>query len=113
MKFSCEKHLLQAAASTAARAASAKSPIPALEGLLIQAGSMVRITGYDLKKGIYTTMEADVENPGAAVLNAKLFTEMLRRLPDGVVTVEVDGQNAVKVKCGRSEYNFIAIDAEE
>ena len=113
MKFSCDKHLIQSAAATAARAASAKSPIPALEGLLIQAGAGVRLTGYDLKKGIYTTIEADVERPGSAVLNAKLFTEMLRRLPDGIVTVEVGEQNAVKVKCGRSAYDFIAIDAEE
>ena len=113
MKFSCDKHLIQSAAATAARAASAKSPIPALEGLLIQAGAGVRLTGYDLKKGIYTTIEADVERPGSAVLNAKLFTEMLRRLPDGIVTVEVGEQNDVKVKCGRSAYDFIAIDAEE
>lgn len=113
MKFSCDKHLIQSAAATAARAASAKSPIPALEGLLIQAGAGVRLTGYDLKKGIYTTIEAEVERPGSAVLNARLFTEMLRRLPDGIVTVEVDGKNAVKVKCGRSAYDFIAIDAAE
>ena len=52
MKFSCEKHLLQAAVAAASRAASAKSPISALEGLLIEAGSGVRVTGYDLKKGI-------------------------------------------------------------
>lgn len=76
MKFSCDKHLIQSAAATAARAASAKSPIPALEGLLIQAGAGVRLTGYDLKKGIYTTIEAEVERPGSAVLNARLFTEM-------------------------------------
>lgn len=73
----------------------------------------MRLTGYDLKKGIYTTIEAEVERPGSAVLNARLFTEMLRRLPDGIVTVEVDGKNAVKVKCGRSAYDFLAIDAAE
>ena len=64
MKFSCEKYLLQNATATAARAAAAKSPIPALEGLLIEAGSDVKITGYDLKKGIYTYLEADVAEPG-------------------------------------------------
>lgn len=50
MKFSCEKHLLQTAVAAASRAASAKSPISALEGLLIEAGAGVRVTGYDLKR---------------------------------------------------------------
>ena len=58
MKFSCDKYVLQQAAASAARAAAAKSPIPTLEGLLIEAGASVRITGYDLKKGIYTNVDA-------------------------------------------------------
>ena len=45
MKFTCEKYLLQQAVNTAARAAAAKSPIPALEGLLIEAGNDVKVTG--------------------------------------------------------------------
>ena len=65
MKFNCDKALLQSACSTAARAAASKSPIPALEGLLIEAGAQVRITGYDLKKGIYTGFPADVAVPGS------------------------------------------------
>ena len=90
MKFSCEKHLLQTAVAAASRAASAKSPISALEGLLIEAGAGVRVTGYDLKKGIYMNIEADVAQTGSAVLmTAKLFSEMMRLLPDGIVTVEV------------------------
>ena len=94
MKFSCEKHLLQAAVAAASRAASAKSPISALEGLLIEAGSGVRVTGYDLKKGIYMNIEADVAQPGSAVLmTAKLFSEMMRLLPDGIVTVEVTNES--------------------
>ena len=60
MKFTCEKYLLSLAVATAGRAAASKSPIPAMEGLLIEAGHNVRVTGYDLKKGIYTTFEADV-----------------------------------------------------
>lgn len=113
MKFSCEKQVLQTAAVTAARASAAKSPITSLEGLLVNAGVDVRITGYDLKKGIYSNIEADVSQPGSAVLNAKLFTEMLRRLPDGIVTVEIDDKNAVSVKCGRGDFAFVALDADD
>ncbi|HBD86915.1 MAG TPA: DNA polymerase III subunit beta [Clostridiales bacterium] len=113
MKFSCEKYILQSAVMTASRAAAAKSPLPALEGLLIKAGAGVSVTGYDLKKGIYTTIEADVARPGSAVFSAKLFVEMIRRMPDGIVTVEVGEDGGATVRCGRAEYAFIAMDTED
>ena len=90
MKFSCDKYVLQQAAASAARAAAAKSPIPTLEGLLIEAGASVRITGYDLKKTIYTTIDSDIPEPGSVLIGARLFCEMLRRMPDGIVTVEAE-----------------------
>lgn len=113
MKFSCEKHLLQAAIATASRAAASKSPISALEGLLISAAAGVRITGYDLKKGIYTNIEAQVEQAGDVVVNAKLFGEMIRRMPDGMVSFVADEDCTVHVKCGKSEFRFVGISAED
>lgn len=113
MKFTCEKYLLQSACAVTGRAAASKSPIPALEGLLIQAGANVRITGYDLKKGIYTNIEADVAELGSVVVGARLFSEMIRRLPDGMVTVSTDGSCNVNVKCGKSEFNFIGISPDD
>lgn len=113
MRFSCEKYILQTACSTAARACASKSPIPALEGLLLEAGSELKITGYDLKKGIYTKLEADISQPGSIVVGARLFGEMIRRLPDGIVTIDADENNNVNVKCGKSEFNFMGISAED
>lgn len=113
MKFSCDKYVLLTAVGTAGRAASPKSPMPILEGLLIAAGAGVRVTGYDLRKGIYTEIEADVAQPGSVVVNAKLFAEMLRRLPDGVVTVDVAEDLKVTVKCGKSEYSFMGLPSED
>lgn len=113
MKFSCEKYLLQAACATAGRAAAGKSPIPALEGLLLEAGAKLKVTGYDLKEGIYTHVEADVEQPGAIVVGARLFGEMIRRLPDGIVSISSDENNTVNVKCGKSEFSFMGICADD
>ena len=110
MKFSCEKHVLQQAAMTAARAAASKSPMAALEGLLIQAGENVRLTGYDLKRAIYTEIAADVAERGSIVIGARIFCEMLRRMPDGIITVEVDGET-VNVKCGRSKFDLAGLNA--
>ena len=100
MKFTCEKYILQNAVGMASRAAAGKSPIPALEGLLISAGAQVRITGY-------------VQQPGEIVVGARLFGEMIRRMPDGIVTVSSDSNNSVEVKCGKSEFNFIGISPDD
>ena len=113
MKFSCEKYLLQNACAIASRATASKSPIPALEGLLIEAKADVKITGYDLKEGIYTNIQADVAQTGSVVVGARFFGEMIRRLPDGIVTISVDDNNSVQVKCGKSEYNFMGISSED
>jgi DNA polymerase-3 subunit beta len=113
MKFSCEKYLLQNACAVASRAAASKSPISALEGLLIQAKDKLTVTGYDLKKGIYTTAEAEIEVQGSVVVSARLFGDMIRKLPDGIVHISTDVNNNVNVKCGKSEFNFMGISAED
>lgn len=112
MKFSCEKHVLQNAIAIASRATASKSPNTALEGLLISAGEGVCITGYDLKKAIYTNIEANVGIMGQIVVNARLFGEMIRRMPEGMVFFTADDLN-IHVKCGKSEFNFIGISAED
>ena len=113
MKFTCEKYQLQNACSIAARAAAAKSPIPTLEGLHILAADRLTVKGYDLKKGIYTSMDADITQRGAIVVNARLFGEMLRRMPDGMVTVDVDEKQNISVKCGKSHFNIIGMNPDD
>ena len=113
MKFSCEKHVLQSAVAVCSRAAAAKSPITALEGILLEAGERLRVTGYDLKRGIYNTVEAEVSEPGSIVLDAKLFGEMVRRMPDGMITISSDEENKTTVKCGKTEFSFMGTDSEE
>ena len=112
MKFSCEKYVLQQAALSTARAAASKSPIPTLEGLLIQAGEGVRLTGYDLKRAIYTNIPADVAEGGNIVLPARLFCEMLRRMPDGIVTLTVENET-VSVKCGKANFDIVGMKGED
>ena len=110
MKFTCEKYLLQSACSVASRATASKSTIPALEGLLLEADLALTVTGYDLRKGIYTRIEADIAEKGSVVVGARFLGEMLRRLPDGIVSITTDDNLNVTVKCGRSEFNFVGIN---
>ena len=112
MKFSCEKALLQAAISTTSRAVSPKSSIPALEGILLGAGNDLRLTGYNLETGIRTIVPADIREEGTLVLGARLFGEIVRKLPDDIVTFQSENY-MVNIKCGMSEFNILGTDPEE
>ena len=112
MKFSCEKALLQAAISTTSRAVSPKSSIPALEGILLEADEDLRLTGYNLETGIRTTVPAEIRTKGTLVLGARLFGEIIRKLPDDIVEFTAE-HYMVNIKCGMSEFNILGTDPEE
>ena len=90
MKFSCEKTLLQAAITTASRTVPNKSTIAALEGLLLQANQNLTISGYNMQTGIRTTIDANITEPGTLVLNSRLFGDIIRKLPDDILTFTSD-----------------------
>lgn len=113
MKFYCPKSTLQDAVMTAVRAVSVKSAIPALEGLLIKADKTVTISGYNLEIGIVCSVEATVTEPGGAIFNAKLFSEIVRKLPDDAVYISVDEDNRIAIKCGLSVFDLTSIPPEE
>lgn len=113
MKFSCEKVLLQTAVNTAARAVSSKSSIPALEGLLLQADQRLTISGYNMQTGIRTAVDADVVSGGSLVLSARLFSDIIRLMPDDVVVFSSDEQLSVKLTCGDSSFDIQAISAAD
>ncbi|MEG0777964.1 MAG: DNA polymerase III subunit beta [Oscillospiraceae bacterium] len=109
MKFICEKYLLSAAIATTGRAAATKSANPALEGLLIEAANGVKITGYDLVKGIYTSFAADVEEAGSVILSAKLFENIVRSLPGDIVTITSDDNNLTRITCGNADFSIMGM----
>ena len=83
MKFSCLRTDLSNAVSNVSRAVSTKSSIPALEGILIKAyGEKINVSGYDLEIGITTDIEATIQQQGEIVVGAKLFSEIVRKLPE-------------------------------
>lgn len=112
MKFSCEKSLLQSAISTTSRATAPKSSIPALEGILLEADTELRFTGYNLETGIRTTVPAEVREGGSLVLSARKFADVVGQLPDDMVNFTSDGLT-VHIQCGATEYNIPAIDPED
>jgi len=114
MKFTCEKYLLLVAILTASRAAAAKSPVPLLEGLLLEAeDESVRISGYDLKTGIITTVPAEIEETGGIVLNARLFGEIIRKAPGQYVTISVNTRFVTSIISEMSEFEILGSPASD
>ncbi len=114
LKFSCDKDTLAEGISAAGRAVSPKSTYPALEGLLLSASEDgLKITGYNLEIGITHNCEADVYAPGAAIVNARYFSDIVRKLPNDRVHVEIDDDNGIAIRCGFAKFDLLAMPAEE
>ena len=113
MKFSCEKALLQSAIAVTSRAVAQKSSIPALEGLLLHADSCLTVSGYNMQTGIRTKVSADVTGQGDIVLNARLFGDIIRRMPDDVVTFSADDRQTVHLSCGDANFDILGLSAAD
>ena len=114
MKFTCEKAALADAISTASRTVAIKSTIPALEGLLIETlGAEAVISGYNLKTGIRTRLDAVVDESGSIVLNAKLFGDIVRKLPDDTLCFECGEDFMVHISCGMSSFDIMGTSSED
>ena len=114
MKFSCEKLLLQNAVNTASRAVAAKSSIPALEGLLLTCGGeSLTVSGYNMQTGIRTRFPVEAAEGGELVVNARLIGEILRRLPDDVVTFTADDKYLIHLSCGDADFDIMGLSAAD
>jgi len=114
MRFSCEKSVLFSVFQTAKAAVSPKNPLPILAGIKFEAkGGRVTFTGTDLEMEIRRSVDAEVEESGAAVLPARVVGELLRSLPEGPVVFELTRANSVAVKYGQSKAVINGFDPEE
>ena len=113
MKFTCEKALLVSAISVAGRTVAQRSSISCLEGILLRVGVGVQLTGFNLETGITVRVEAAVSEPGVCVMPARLFFEIIRKLPDEEVTITVDERLQVSIRGGASSFKIAAMDAED
>ena len=113
LRFSCEKALLQSAVNTVSRAVAAKSSIPALEGILVEGSDRLTMSGYNMQTGIRTAFEAEVHEEGRIVLNARLFGEIIRKLPDDLVVFAADEKYMVRLTCGDASFEIMGLSAED
>ncbi len=115
MIFSCEKQLLSEAVSTVMKAASNKSTMPILEGILISTdGDNLILTGSNLELGIECRIPAEIREDGAIVTgDVRVFSEAIRKLPSGMADITVQDNFSTTIQSGKSVYNVLGMNPEE
>jgi DNA polymerase-3 subunit beta len=110
----CDKTLLSAAIDGVSKAVTPRSTVPVLEGILLKAeGFQLTLTGYDLEMGIITTIEANVIQPGEIVLNAKLLSDMVHRMPAGEISISVAENGKATIQSGVAQFEIQSMLAND
>ena len=113
MRFTCEKSMLVQGLNIAGRTVAQKSSLSVIEGILCKAGQGLSLTGYNMETAITYLIEADVTDPGQCILPARLFGDIIRRLPEGPVTVVVDDNFKVSIRAGFASFTISAEPADD
>ena len=113
MRFTCEKSMLVQGLNIAGRTVAQKSSLSVIEGILCKAGHGISLTGYNMETAITYDIEADVADPGQCILPAKLFGDIVRRLPEGPVTVVVSDDYKVSIRAGYASFTISAEAADD
>ena len=114
MRFTCEKSMLVSGLNIVGRAVAAKSSLTVLEGILCRAADGgISLTGYNMETAITHNFEADVPDAGECILPARLFVDIIRRLPEGPVTVVVDDNYKVSIRSGYAAFTISAENADD
>lgn len=113
MRFTCEKNTLLQGLNIASRTVAQKSSLSAIEGILCKGGAGITLTGYNMETAITYRIDADVSDPGECILPARLFGDIIRRLPEGPVTVVVDDNYKVSIRSGYASFTISAEAADD
>ena len=114
MKLICEKEKLSKAITSVVKAVASKTTMPILEGILIQTNdNEIKLTTYDLEIGIEYIMDCTVEEQGSTVVNAIMFSEIIRKLPDTEINITLNDNNLLVIECEGSLYKLATMNPEE
>ena len=114
MKIICEKDKILKALNSVTKAVASKTTMPILEGILIQTNdNEVKLTTYDLEIGIEYIIECEVKEQGATVVNAIMFSEIIRKLPDTEIDIELNEKNLLVIECEGSLYKLATMNPTE
>ena len=114
MKFTCNQQILAKALNTVSKAVTVRTTIPILKGILIEAeNGKIKLSASDLDMSIEKTIDAVIEEEGSLVVSAKLFSDIVRKLPNETLMIEtIDGTN-VLIKTAGSEFTIVGQPSDE
>ncbi len=114
MKITCSKSELVKGVNTVSKAVPSKTTMPILECILLEAtDEEIKLTANDTELGIETIINGDIKEPGMIALDAKIFSDIVRKLPDNDVTVETDAADSAVITCEKAEFNISGHSGEE
>ncbi len=114
MKIVCYKDKILKAINSVVKAVASKTTMPILEGILIQTNdNEIKLTTYDLEIGIEYVMDCEVKEQGSTVVNAIMFSEIIRKLPDSEIYLTLNEKNLLEIECEGSLYKLATMNPEE
>ena len=107
MKIICTKSNLSKGVSIVSKAVPSKTTMPILECILIDASTdVIKLTANDMELGIETSIDGEIVERGILALNARIFAEIVRKLPDSEIVIETQGENQALITCEKAKFNI-------
>ena len=107
MKIRCLKSDLVKGVSIVSKAVPTKTTMPILECILIDATTdIIKLTANDMELGIETVIRGQIDEKGMIALDARIFSDIVRKLPDNDITLTTDSNNNALITCEKSKFNI-------
>ena len=114
MKIVCSKADLLSGVQTVSKAVPSKTTMSILECILIDAtNGQIKLTANDMEIGIETIIEGDIVEKGIIALEAKVFSDIVRKLPDSDITLETDSNYKTTITSDKAKFNIIGKSGED
>ncbi|MEE0955314.1 MAG: DNA polymerase III subunit beta [Eubacterium sp.] len=114
MKLVFDKNKLLEAVNIVMKAVPVRTTMPILECILIDASGLdIRLTGNDTELGIETIVEGEIKESGRIAIDAKIFSNIVHKLPDADVTIQTDDNLQTLITCGKSRFNIPGKDPDD
>lgn len=114
MKIICSKSNLSKGVNIALKAVPSKTTMPILECILIDAtANQIKFVTNDMELGIETMVDGTISEKGMIALDAKIFSEIIRKLPDNDVTIQTDDKLNTLITCEKAKFNIPGKSGED
>ena len=114
MKLICSKQNLLYGVNIVSKAVPTRTTMAILECILIDASANeIKLTANDMDLGIETKIEGQIEERGIIALDAKIFSEIVRKLPDSDVTIETDNNFKTTITCEKAKFNIVGKSGDD